>query len=179
MSVKSKISNGTLLFISCFSLSIRRLIGNKIVFSPYTLISPFVTIKTDLKGEIHVGKMVGIKKNTEVSATGGTITLGDNCFINRNCMIVAHKRIKVGKGTTIGPNVCIYDHDHSIGGGGYTSSPITIGNNVWIGANSTILKGVVIGDSCTVGAGCLITKDIPSNCTVIQKRENTIIYRSD
>lgn len=177
MSFKSKLSNGFLLFSSMFSIALKKLTGTNIRFSAFTLVSPLVTLKTDSKGKIIIGNMVGIRKNSEISAKNGIVRIEDNCFINCNCMIVAHNNIEIGKGTTIGPNSCIYDHDHS-SEGEYTSSPIKIGRDVWIGANCVILKGVVIGDYCTIGAGSLITKNIPNNCTVIQKRKNTIIDKS-
>jgi acetyltransferase-like isoleucine patch superfamily enzyme len=49
---------------------------------------------------------------------------------------------------------------------GYTTAPIKIGNNVWVGDKSTILKGVTIGDNVVVGANTLVNKDVPDNCVI-------------
>jgi acetyltransferase-like isoleucine patch superfamily enzyme len=91
-------------------------------------------------------------------------------------MIVAQKLIEIGDGTTIGPNVVIYDHDHTFGRSKKTSkdqfrkAEVIIGKNVWIGAGAIILKGTIIGDNCVIGAGTIITGQIQENTLVIQDR---------
>ena len=81
----------------------------------------------------------------------------------------------------VGPYVGIYTAQHPLNSeqrkeGWQTVQDITIGNNVWIGANVTILSGVTIGDNAVIGAGSVVTKDIPTNtlaygvpCKVIRK----------
>ena len=61
-----------------------------------------------------------------------------------------------------------------ITGGGYISDDIEIKKNVWIGANVIILKGVTIGDNSVIASGSIVTKNVPSNTVLIQKRQNTI-----
>lgn len=95
--------------------------------------------------------------------------------INRNACIVSRRSITIGEGTSIGPNVCIYDHNHRFDGSGhkkneFRESPISIGKNVWIAANCSVLKGAQIGDNCVIGAGCVINSIIPSNSLVTQER---------
>lgn len=162
MSLKRKLENGISAGASLIGLMWRRLLGNKVHFSPLTLVSVGASLQTYDNGEIKVGKKSAIRANTELSATHGQILIGDSCFINRNCMIVAHEKIVIGSGVTIGPNVNIYDHDHD-GAGGYISVPIVIENNVWIGAGSILLKGVRIGENSIIGAGTIVTDSIPSN----------------
>ena len=162
--------------ISLAFVNIWKLMGKKIHTSGFLLISPRAHLATEKKGEIFLGRKNGIRPNVEIHADGGIIRIGNNCFINRNCLIVAHESIVLEEGVTIGPNVCIYDHDHD-GKKGFSSLPVRVGKNTWIGAGCIILKGVSIGANCVIGAGSLITKDVPSNSTVIQKRENTIIKR--
>lgn len=81
----------------------------------------------------------------------------------------------------------IYDYNHKFNKKeipfreqGYKDDGIIIGNNVWIGSNSIILKGVNIGDNVVIGANTVVTEDIESNCIVYSKRENfikNIIYK--
>lgn len=152
----------------------RKLVGVKLRFSPVSLVSPKASLRTEGKNsKIQIGNKCGIRPNSELSATNAVISLGDNCFINRNCMIVAHESISIGDGTTVGPGTYIYDHDHD-GNGGYTTAPVTIGKNVWIGAGCIILKGVSLGDGSVIGAGSVITKRVPPNAVVIQKRTNCV-----
>lgn len=115
----------------------------------------------------------------------GKVTIKKGVFINRNCSINSHEMIEIGSNTIIGENVCIYDHNHKysdretiIKKQGYTTSPVIIGDNCWIGSNVTILKGVTIGNNCVVGANTLISKSIPNNTIVYNEaklREKEII----
>lgn len=111
---------------------------------------------------------IGVRKNA-------TLKIGKSVFINRNCTIVCHESITINDGTTIGPNVCIYDHDHDIENrGSFKTSAVLIKQNCWIGANVVILKGVTIGKNSIVAAGSIVTKDIPDNSLLIQKKEEIV-----
>lgn len=105
--------------------------------------------------------------------TKGTLIIGDRFGINSYSRIVAHERIEIGSNVTVGQMVGIIDHDHNfeVRGGnleldGYRTAPISIGNNVWIGDKSTVLKGVTIGSNVVVGAHTLVNKDVPDNCVI-------------
>ena len=169
MSIKRKIENGIGIILGFPGLVFRRLFGNRISFSVFSFVSLRASIKTYDNGRIYIGKKVAIRDNTELSVSKGHIIIGDNCFINKNCMVIAHEQIEIGAFTTIGPNVCIYDHDHDNDNGDYISSPILIGEKVWIGAGCILLKGITIGDNVTIGAGSIVTKDIPSNTIYFNK----------
>ena len=104
----------------------------------------------------------------------GRIIIGDNVFINSNTSIVAvQSDIIIGDNTLIGDNVTIINHNHLKGNNNFSSSEIVIGHNVWIGSHCVILEGVAIGDNCIIAAGSVITKSIPKNTKVIQKRVNS------
>jgi acetyltransferase-like isoleucine patch superfamily enzyme len=96
------------------------------------------------------------------------IILGDRCGIS-GAVIGAINQIEIGNDAMIGANSIITDHDwHNISPSdrrkpSHTSKPVKIGNNVWIGINSIILKGVTIGDNSVIGANSVVTKSIPSN----------------
>lgn len=87
-------------------------------------------------------------------------------YINRCTMIDASERIEIGSDCMIGPFCYITDHDHGhekgapIGEQPLRSAPVTIGNNVWVGAGVTILKGVSIGDGAVIAAGAVVTKKV-------------------
>lgn len=94
------------------------------------------------------------------------LNIGSNTFFNHNCSVTAKESICIGDNTIIANNVVIVDHDHlfntSRTQSGYSTSPIKIGNNVWIGANSVILKDVNIGDNSVIAAGSVVNKSIPA-----------------
>ena len=103
----------------------------------------------------------------------GELLIGKNVGMSATA-IVCHDKIVIGDDVNIGGNVAIYDTDfHSLNPNDRLNreedikltktKPIKIGNNVFIGAHSTILKGVTIGDNVVIGACSLVSKDIPSN----------------
>ena len=97
------------------------------------------------------------------------IFLGDNCYINRGCSFFAtiqnsdKKNIVLGHHVVVGPNVTIFagGHDPETIELKNTYGRVTIEDDVWIGGNSTILQGVTIHEGAVVGAGSVVTKDIP------------------
>ena len=100
---------------------------------------------------------------------GATLTLG-NCLINNKVSIICSQSITIGDMTDIASGVSIRDSDgHAIFPKTKDSikSPIIIGNNVWIGANAMILKGVHIGDGAVIAAGSVVTKDIPADSVAV------------
>jgi acetyltransferase-like isoleucine patch superfamily enzyme len=104
---------------------------------------------------------------------GGKIEIGDHSGASA-VAISSRAGVKIGKHCNIGGNVRIYDHDfHSLdaeirrgprGCEDCNRKPIVIGDDVFIGANSIILKGVTIGDRAVIGAGSVVSRDVPSDC---------------
>jgi len=97
---------------------------------------------------------------------GKNIRVGKNVFINSGCHFQDQGGITIGDGVLIGHNVVLATLNHDIDpkkrGTMYPAS-IVLGNNVWIGSNATVLPGVKIGDGSVIGAGAVVTRDIPAN----------------
>lgn len=98
---------------------------------------------------------------------GSNIHIGHHFYCNCNGTFLDCAKITIGNHVFIGPNAGLYTAKHPIGwakrsAGEESASPITIGNHVWIGGNVTILPNVHIGDYSVIGAGSVVTKDIPS-----------------
>ena len=145
-------------------------------YNAWVSISPKATIEVSRNGVLSIAAGVHIRDRAVLSVRpNASLVLGKVVFINRNTIITVRKYVQIGDGVTIGPNVCIYDHDHDTHNGGYVLGDIVIGNNVWIGAGVIITKGVSIGNNAVVAAGSVITKDIPPNVILIQKRE--LLYK--
>ncbi len=82
------------------------------------------------------------------------------------------QKVKFGDNVFVAPNCCFTTAEHALDpeqrkAGVEIAKPITIGNNVWMGAGSTILAGVTIGDNSVIGAGSVVTKDIPSGVIAV------------
>lgn len=94
---------------------------------------------------------------------GGKITIGNNCGFS-GISIVSSCNVSLQDNVMCGANVSIGDrNDHEDLYPQFIPKPIIIGNNVWIGMNCTIMRGVTIGDNTIIGANSLVTKDIPAN----------------
>ncbi len=97
---------------------------------------------------------------------GKNIHLGKGVFINAGCKFQDQGGIWIGDGAQIGHNTVLATLNHGLlpeERHDLIPKPIHIGKNVWIGSNSTILPGVTIGDNAVIGAGSVVTKDIPEN----------------
>lgn len=98
---------------------------------------------------------------------GTNVRIGDRFFANYNLTILDEGQVTIGNDVFIGPNVSIYTACHPTDPAERNtrvewSRPVTIGDNVWIGGSVTILPGVTIGSDTTIGAGSVVTRDIPS-----------------
>ena len=98
---------------------------------------------------------------------GCFITLGNNVYINTNCVILDCNRVRIGNQTQLGPNVTLSPATHPVDAaervaGPEMAYPIAIGDRVWIGAGAIIGPGVTIGDDTTIGAGSVVMKDVPA-----------------
>ncbi|HEX3499790.1 MAG TPA: sugar O-acetyltransferase [Stellaceae bacterium] len=103
---------------------------------------------------------------------GYNISLGDDVFLNFNCVIIDVVAVAIGAATQIGPAVQIYAADHPRDPaqrrtGLELGRPVTIGRNVWIGGGAIILPGVTIGDDAVIGAGSVVTRDVPAGATAL------------
>lgn len=104
---------------------------------------------------IHEGASIWINRGARLILGSGYINSGANISISGS--------LTIGHDVAIAENVTIWDADgHEIQGRPTGPQPIVIGNHVWIGLNSTILKGVTIGDGAVIAAGALVNRDIPA-----------------
>ena len=114
---------------------------------------------------------------------GSNITLGDNVYFNFNCVILDPAQVVIGDNVLFGPNVQIYTATHPIS---YTerrrglelAKPIEVGPDVWVGGSTVISPGVKIGSRSVIGAGSVVTKDVPDSvfaagnpCKVLRELE--------
>jgi len=122
------------------------------------------------EGRMIIGQrvqLVSLIATTElVTGPDGTLEIGERCYINAGCSIAATQSVRIGARSHIGPHTMILDNDfHRIEPDRRLerpeSKPIELAENVWIGARVIILPGVTVGADSCVGAGSVVTHDVP------------------
>lgn len=103
---------------------------------------------------------------------GFNIFLGPGVFLNAGCTLLDTAKVTMGARTMLGPGVQIYCAEHHIDpvrrrAGLEVAKPVTIGEDVWIGGGAIVLPGVAIGHRAIIGAGSVVTKDVPADTTVV------------
>lgn len=112
-----------------------------------------------------------------------SLSIGDYVTVGRGTIISIKSSCVIGSYTLIGPNVQIQDSNHSMKRNNLIKyqrasiEPITIGNDVWIGAGAKVLAGVTIGDGAVIGANAVVTRDIPDFAIAVGCPAKVIRYR--
>jgi acetyltransferase-like isoleucine patch superfamily enzyme len=150
---------------------------------------------TGNKNKIQIGDYSRIRGELLIQKSKAEIIIGEHCFIGKNSKIWAAEKIKIGNRVLISHNVNIHDHiSHPLNSkmrhkdfidifsSGFNDnsdireSKIIINDDVWIGFNAIILKGVTIGKGAIIGAGAIITKDVPEYAIVVGHSQKIVKY---
>jgi acetyltransferase-like isoleucine patch superfamily enzyme len=103
------------------------------------------------------------------------LSIGKGTYLNRNVHIVVGESVSIGRRTKIGWDVVILDTDlHGHSGQPAVAKPVVIEDDVWIGCRALILKGVRIGRGAVIGAGAIVTKDVPPLAVVASPRADVV-----
>jgi acetyltransferase-like isoleucine patch superfamily enzyme len=162
-----------------FSIKARCLSKSRVSISAYIKGTQFITLGMHCKihngasidascgGRIELGNHVTINRYAYIQGGGG-IRIGSYVEINNFCVVDGTGGVEIGDGALIGPGVRIISYQHRFAGHqairqqGSDTKPISIGRDVWIGANAVIMAGCQIGEGSIVGAGAVVTHDVPA-----------------
>lgn len=188
MTEKEKCEQGLLYNANYDEQLIRERMAVKDLCQEYNLLK-----NSDTEGRnILIKKILGTAKNNICIEPnfwcdyGYNIEVGENFYSNHNLVILDCAQVKFGDNVFIGPNCGFYTANHPLdvkqrNEGLESAHPITVGNNVWFGGNVVVLPGVTIGDNAVIGAGSIVTKDVPANvvavgnpCKVLKSIEQTV-----
>jgi len=136
-------------------------------------IGPCVSLGPDnraaLGGTVEVADSCEVNQGVELNPFGGSIRIARRVWLGPYVVIYGHGGVEIGDQTLISMHVSILSSDHAIPERAKlirhcrdALKPTKIGKDVWVGANAVILGGVTIGDGCVVGAGAVVTKDLPA-----------------
>lgn len=124
-------------------------------------------------GSLSIGPRSSIDRGATLIVKHGALSIGADAYVGIGTVIVARESVRIGAGALIAEHVSIRDQDHAMtltegrGRVGFTSSPVVIGDNVWLGAKVTVIQGVTIGNNVVVGANSVVTRDLPDNCVAV------------
>lgn len=143
------------------------------------MIQTFEKVRLELSGtaKAKIGSYNQSRGRLYIGVNNGTLTLGNHCFFNINSSITCLDKIEIGDNCKFGNNLVIVDHDHNFRTKEpeFITKPIIIGNNVWVGANVTILRGTEIGENCVIAAGSVVKGKIEPN-TIYLNKQDPIFY---
>lgn len=124
-------------------------------------------------GRIHLGQGACLREGTELKVDGA-LEIGPRTLIGAWNVLSVLDRLSIGADCLLAERVSIRDHDHRfddptlpIAEQGYRVAAVTLGNNVWVGANVVIMKGVTLGDGCVVGANSVVTRDFAPGTVLV------------
>ncbi|MCM1035938.1 MAG: acyltransferase [Bacteroides sp.] len=135
-------------------------------------ISPHAAVKRYGDASIVLGRNLDIASGCELLASGtGCLKVGDGTYMNRYCMISCQNSVSIGQGCMFGPGVKIFDNNHRFSRAGGVSSQLSaaaieIGDRCWLASDVVVLKGTTIGEGSVIGAGCVVSGNIPPHSLV-------------
>jgi acetyltransferase-like isoleucine patch superfamily enzyme len=140
-------------------------------------------LQAQLNG-VHAGKGSLIEHGAILHPFQGSIVIGNHVFLGPHVIIYGHGGVEIGDNCLIAGHVCIASSNHTIPPQGQwirslpdIPLPVRIGNDVWIGFGAVILGGVTIGDGCVIGAGAVVTQDLPPGAIAVGNPARVIRYR--
>ncbi|MBN1493545.1 MAG: acyltransferase [Candidatus Omnitrophica bacterium] len=128
------------------------------------------------------GKTFSVNKGVDFGFNGNLISLGECANLGNYAWVRGNGELIIGNHVMMGEDVVIYTQDHRItreGFDGYSVGAVTIKDHVWIGGRVILLKGITVGNNAVVGAGSVVTKDVPDNAIVAGNPARVIKMRDE
>jgi len=134
-----------------------------------TSIGHSVMLQATDGGKLVIGAGVSIGAGSQLVAQGGVLSIGCDTFVGIGCVLTSKVEMSIGRDVLIAEYVTIRDQDHRFPVGkriresGFDCAPVLIGNDVWIGAKSSVLKGARIGAGAVIAAHSLVKGEVAEN----------------
>jgi acetyltransferase-like isoleucine patch superfamily enzyme len=134
---------------------------------------------------VRIGERATLEDDVwlKIVATEARVQIGCHTFMGRGVELDVSRHVSIGDHVLIGPGVFITDHNHNIAADqrideqGCSAARVIIGNDVWLGAHVIVLPGVTIGNGAVIGAGAVVTKDVPGYAVCVGVPAKVIRFR--
>lgn len=150
-----------------------RAANDSVVIPWSTIVERGVSVMVTDGGSVRLARGCSLGANMRIVVQGGQLELGSRTFVGPGCVIVVRQSVRLGERVLVGEYVTIRDQDHRIDGAssimdsGFDVSPIDIGDDVWLGAKATVLRGSRLEAGSVVGAHALVRGFVPKGAIVV------------
>jgi acetyltransferase-like isoleucine patch superfamily enzyme len=132
-----------------------------------------VRIQIGRGARLRLGRWTWIGRGTKIRCHEGEVSIGAKTVLGEDCTISAYQHVSIGEQCIVADRVMLIDFDHNVTEveqpvrrQGIYKQDVHVGSNVWIGYGAQILRGVKVGDNSIIGAGAVVTKNVPANAVV-------------
>jgi acetyltransferase-like isoleucine patch superfamily enzyme len=147
--------------------------GSRLRTEGLCFICPGVRLEIGRRATLHVGRWAWIGHGSKIRVHEGEVSIGAKTVMGQDCTISAYQHISIGRECIIADRVMLIDFDHGvtevdrpIRRQGIYKRAVHVGNNVWMGFGSCVLRGVSVGDNSIVGTNSVCTRDVAANAVV-------------
>jgi acetyltransferase-like isoleucine patch superfamily enzyme len=136
-------------------------------------LGPKLQLQIGRGATVRLGRFAWVGHGCKIRCHEGRVEIGAKTVIGQDCTISAYQRVSIGEQCVIADRAMFIDFDHSVSDveqpirrQGIYKRDVVVGNNVWVGYNAQVLRGVTVGDNSIIGANSVVTRDIPANSVV-------------
>lgn len=147
--------------------------GGRLSLDGPAFVAPRVSLEIGREARLALGRWSWIGAGTKIRCHEGTVTIGEKTVLGQECTITAFQHVSIGRECVVADRAMLIDFDHHFGDAerpireqGIDKHDVRVGHNVWIGYAACILRGVTVGDNAVIGAGAVVTRDVPANAVV-------------
>ena len=161
------------LLVRFFARRLLTAAGRRLETDGMVFLGPRLQLQIGPDAGVRLGRFVWVGHGCKIRCHEGRVEIGAKTVIGQDCTISAYQRVSIGEQCVIADRAMFIDFDHTVSDveqpirrQGIYKRDVIVGNNVWVGYNAQVLRGVTVGDNSIVGANSVVTRDIPANAVV-------------
>lgn len=160
--------------------------GRRLQTDGMAFLGPRMQLQIGPGAAVSIGRFSWIGHGTKIRSHEGRVEIGSKTVLGQECTISSYELVRIGNHCVIADRAMFIDFDHNVADveapirlQGIYKRPVIVGNNVWIGYNASVLRGVSIGDNAIIGANSVVTRNIPANAVAAGSPARVIRMRDE